>query len=175
MQARESGAARDMDSVTAASVTIAWVILLNKPFYPLYVWWFIGQGTFTSCLTLLGAPLFAAVVVLAKRNALLARAALPLAGLVDTTAETFVFGANSGTELFLLACGMLAAVSFYAREVWWKRAVTAIIFVSFAALHGRYGAPLHPWTEADLSVLRNINIFAVASLSAFIAFRYPGK
>ena len=30
--------ARGPDPLTAASVTVAWVIIGNKPFYPFYVW-----------------------------------------------------------------------------------------------------------------------------------------
>lgn len=32
------------DALTQATATAAWVILLNKPFYPLYVWRLVGSG-----------------------------------------------------------------------------------------------------------------------------------
>ena len=163
-----------VDPLTQASVSIAWLIIANKPFYPVYVWWLVGSGVEASLWTLAGAPLFLAVPLLAKRSPLLARAALPMAGLIDTLFETKLFGADSGTELFLAACVMLAAVSFRRHEMWWQRAIAVIIFAAFAALHGRYGTALYIWSAEDLATFRGLNAFAVAGLLTFIAIRYAG-
>jgi hypothetical protein len=165
----------DDAALTQASVTVAWVILLNKPVYPLYVWWLVGEGTLTSCLTMLGAPLFALVIWLSRRNGLHARIALPIVGAVDTIAETYLFGAASGTELFLVACMMIIALSFRQSEALIKRGLAIALFVIFFVVHGRIGGPLYPWTEEQIATLRNINIFAVAGLTAFLALRYPNR
>jgi hypothetical protein len=171
---QQAGVADDT-ALTQASVTVAWVILLNKPFYPLYVWWFVGEGTLTSCLTMLGAPLFALVIWLSRRNGLYARVALPIAGSVDTIAETYLFGAASGTELFLVACMMIIALSFRQSEAMIKLGLAVALFLAFFLLHGRTGGPLYPWTDDQLATLRNINIFAVAGLTTFLALRYPNR
>jgi len=164
---------RPLDLLTAASVTVAWVILANKPFYPVYIWWLVGSGVVVSLWTLLATPAFIAIVFLASRYPLVARAGVPLVGTIDTLLATKVFGPSSGTELFFAPCMMLAALSFHREEKWWQRGLIAFIFVVFALSHGRLGAPLHVWSDVDLATLRNLNAFAVASLMAFIALRWP--
>ena len=104
------------DPLLSASTSVAWVVLLNKPFYPLYVWYFIGSGVAQSCLTWLGAPFFALVILMAKRSSFHARLLLPIVATVDILAETWLFGQASGTELFLACALMLAANSFYEQE-----------------------------------------------------------
>jgi hypothetical protein len=164
-----------LDPLTANSVTIAWVILANKPFYPLYVWWFVGTGVTTALGTLIAAPLFLAIPFLARRQPLLARAALPIVGTIDTLWATRLFGAASGTELFLAACIALVALSFHAREIWWQRGLAVAMFAAFYAAHGRLGGPLYPWTPEQLQTLFEINVFAVASLLTFIALKFVGR
>lgn len=162
------------DDLTRASVTVAWVIIANKPFYPLYVWWLVGSGTRASLGTLLSVPLFLLVPLLARRSPLSARIALPVVGTVDTVFETKLFGYGSGTELFLAPCIMLVALSFHAVEAWWQRGMAAVLFVVFFAAHGRLGEALHVWSADELGTLFALNVFAVASLMAFIAIRYAG-
>ncbi|QND46025.1 hypothetical protein HB780_10035 (plasmid) [Rhizobium lusitanum] len=169
-----SGLRTSPDSLTRASITIAWVIIANKPFYPLYVWWLLGNGIVASLFTLIAAPFFLAIPFLASRSPLAARIALPVIGTIDTLFETKLFGAGSGTALFLAPCIMLAALSFHAEEKWWQRGVTAFIFLVFVISRMSVGEPFHTWADADLSILLNLNAFAVASLMAFIALRYAG-
>jgi hypothetical protein len=164
----------EADELTRASVTVAWVILLNKPFYPLYVWWLVGSGTQASLATLVSVPFFLLVPLLARRSPLWARIALPLVGMVDTLFETKLFGYGSGTELFLAPCIMLVALSFHAVEAWWQRGMAALLFVAFVVAHGRLGEALHVWNADELQTLFSINAFAVASLMAFVAIRYAG-
>ncbi|MDB5524993.1 MAG: hypothetical protein JWM58_2756 [Rhizobium sp.] len=164
-----------LDPLTAATVTIAWVIFANKPFYPLYVWWLTSSGVEASLWTLLSAPFFLAIPFIARRSPLAARMALPLVGTIDTLFEAKLFGTGSGTELFLAPCIMLVALSFYAEEKWWQRGLAFFIFCAFVAAYDRLGTALHVWSDGDLSALLNLNAFAVASLMAFIALRWPGS
>jgi len=163
-----------LDPLTQATVTFAWVIFLNKPFYPLYVWYLVGNGVVTSLASLISAPFFIAIPFIARRSPLAARTALPLVGTFDTLFETKLFGQSSGTELFFAACIMLAALSFRAEEKWWQRVMAALGFAVFVFSRSYIGPPLHVWTAGDLAVLFNLNAFAVASLMAFIALRYAG-
>jgi len=168
--------AESMDRVDArasASVTTAWIILANKPIYPLYVWWFAGEGVLASTGTMLTAPLYAAVILLARRSGFAARLALPIVGLVDTLFATKLFGAASGTELFLLPCALLAALAFGDAEARWSRGLALTIGAIFAASHGRFGAPLYEWSAPALVRLAEVNDYAVASLGVFIAWRFP--
>jgi hypothetical protein len=163
-----------VDPLTQATITVAWVIFLNKPFYPLYVWYLVGNGVNASLGTLFAAPFFLALPYLARRSPVIARMALPLVGALDTLFETKLFGQGSGTELFYAACIMLVALSFRAKERWLQRGMAAVIFAVFLISRSFAAPPLHIWSDADLAILLNLNIFAVASLLAFIAIRYAG-
>lgn len=161
------------DARVAASVTTAWIILANKPIYPLYVWWFAGEGVVASTATMLTAPLYAAVILIARRSGFAARLALPLFGLADTLLATKLFGGASGTELFLLPCALLAVLAFDEGGLRWSRLLATLIGATFAVSHGRFGAPLHEWSAQSLIRLTSVNAYAVASLSVFIAWRFP--
>jgi hypothetical protein len=162
-----------LDGRTAACVSTAWIIVFNKPFYPVYVWALIGRHAAAASLaTLLFAPLYAAVPYLARRSARGARLALPLVGLADTLYATKMFGPDAGTELFLFPCALLAIVGFRAREAVASRILTLAVYVAFVALHGRYGAPLQAWAPDESARLFILNAFAVASLTAFIGLRF---
>lgn len=163
-----------LDPLTQATVTIAWVICLNKPFYPVYVWYLVGDGVVASLGSLLAAPIFLAIPFIARHSPVIARISLPMVGAFDTLFETRLFGQSSGTELFFAACIMLAAVSFRKEEKWIQRSVTALVFAVFLLSRYTGGPPVHGWRDADLAVLLNLNIFAVACLMAFIALRYAG-
>ncbi len=63
--ANAGSAARD--DLTRATLTVAWVIILNKPFYPLYVWYLVDDGAVASLVTLLSVPFFLAIPFLAKK------------------------------------------------------------------------------------------------------------
>jgi hypothetical protein len=163
-----------LDPITQATVAIAWVIVLNKPFYPFYVWYLIGNGVMESLGTLLSAPLFLAIPFLARQSSLAARIALPMIGTFDTLFETKLFGSPSGTELYFAPCIMLVALAFRAEERWWQRTMAVLVFVVFLLSRNFVDAPLKVWSAPELATLLNLNAFAVASLLAFIALRYAG-
>ena len=161
------------DALTAASVTIAWTILGNKPFYPLYVWWLIDKdAAIVSLWTLVGTPLYAAVPYLAKRNGRAARIMLVVAGIVDTIFASVVLGYATGAAYFLFPCLMLAALCFRVSEVWFVRAAAAVAFIGFAALTKFGGADLHAWTPEQAKTLDGLNLYCAIALSAFIVLRF---
>ena len=161
-----------MKPLENASATTAWVIVANKPFYPLYVWWLVGDHVATSLWTLAAWPLFLAVALGAGARPLAARLALPLAGVADTGFSDVMFGAGSGVEAFFAPCAALAALSFRADEAWASRALTGTVFVAFAL--ARYLAPagLQPWPDAEARTLLNLNLYSAASLTAFVGLRF---
>lgn len=163
------------DSVQAladASASVAWVVLLNKPFYPLYVWYFVGSGTAASTLTMASAPIYAAIALYARRAPLAARFALPFAGVADTALAAKLFGPAAGAALFLAPCAMIVALSFRISERWIAIALLVLIYLAFIVLNGAAGSPLRVWSDAELSRLLTLNSFAVASLTAFVGWRY---
>lgn len=161
-----------IDGLTRATVNVAWLIVANKPFYPLYVWYLAGDPGPAVLGTALSLPFFAAVPLLASRSGLAARVALPVIGTIDTLLETRLLGQASGTELFFAPCIMLAALSFRLQEKWWQFTVVAFVAGGFI-LSRALGAEAQPvFDKTYLLALLNINIFAVASLMTFLALRY---
>lgn len=164
----------ELDALTAASVTVAWVIVANKPFYPPTIWWLVGNGVEAAWWSVLSMPFFLAIPFIAKKSPLAARIALPVIGTVDTVFETKLFGTASGTELFFAACIMLVALSFRATEKLWQIGLTGFVFAGFLTTRYLAGDALHVWSAQDLAKLFNLNAFAMACLTAFIALRYSG-
>jgi len=161
------------DARAATCVSTAWLILINKPIYPLYVWALIGADAATRSLaTLALTPLYAALPALARRSPRGARIALPLIGLADTLYATKLMGAETGAELFLVACGLLAVVGFPAREATTSRSLVIVIYLALLGLHGRYGPPLQAWPAEQAASLFMLNMYGAASLSAYIALRF---
>ncbi len=161
------------ESRAAACVSIVWLLLINKPVYPLYVWVLIGADAAKRSIgTLALVPLYAALLVLARRSPRAARIALPLVGLADTLYATKLMGPETGTELFFIACGLLAVVCFRASEATIARALVVVVFLAFAVLHGRYGAPLQAFSVEEAATLFTLNLYGAASLAAFIGLRF---
>ena len=161
------------DARTAACVSTAWLILINKPMYPIYVWALIGaDAAGRSLATLALAPFYAAAPFLARRSPFGARIALPLIGLADTLYATKVIGAETGAELFLAPCGLLAIVGFWAREARIARALVLVVYLACVCLHGRYGAALLPSMEDETARFFTLNLYAAASLAAYIGLRF---
>ena len=46
------------DPLASATAAVAWVIVANKPIYPVAIWWFVGGGLEASLATLVAAPLY---------------------------------------------------------------------------------------------------------------------
>ncbi len=161
------------DARAAASVSIATLLLINKPVYPLYVWALMGADAATRSLaTLALAPLYAAIPLVARRSGFWARVALPLAGLADTIYATKLMGPATGTEAFFPACLLLAIVCFSAAEARISRAFVIAVFAAFVVLRGGAGAPLQAWAADEASTLFTLNLYGGACLAAFIGLRF---
>lgn len=160
------------DDMTQAAVSVAWVVIANKPLYPVYVWYLTSNGLQASLMTLLSIPFFLAIPLLARRSPFTARIVFVIVATLDTLFETKLYGQNSATELYYAACMMLAALSFHGTEKWWQRSMVTFVFAVFIFSRNWVGAPWHIWGDGDFRLL-NLNAFSVACLMAFIALRYP--
>jgi hypothetical protein len=167
-----SGAPRDPR--TASTTTISWVIVGNKPFYPIYVAWLVGSGGWGATMTLAPLPLFIALPFLARRRPLLARVGLPLVGTLDTIYETWAFGQASGVEAFLVPCAFLALLCFESGEAWVSRGLTVLVAASFVALRFADPPGLFTWPPDQLSRLVSLNLFSAASLTTFLGLLFAG-
>ncbi|WP_176085871.1 hypothetical protein [Martelella sp. HB161492] len=149
------------------------LLLINKPVYPLYLWFLAPSALLPSLLTMLSMPAYWLIARLAKRAPDLARKGLVLAGLLDTVAISFVLGQASGAEFFLFACMLLASLCFYRDETLASRLSVVAIFCVFAVLHGRYGSGLGQIMPDDAANLFKLNLLGAAALIAFMALRFP--
>ncbi|MCD1636002.1 hypothetical protein K7H91_19770 [Martelella mediterranea] len=161
------------DPLAEACGSVALVLALNKPVYPLYIWFLTESAFQISLLTALSMPFYIAVWWLARRGkSFPARLGMVAVGTVDTIFIAFVLGGESGTLIFLFACIMLAGIAFHAREVWLSRGLIGLIFILFVALYGRIGAPIRPVSPEDMQTLDYLNTTGAAALAAFIALRF---
>jgi hypothetical protein len=159
----------------SACAKTAWIIAINKPFYPAYVWYFAGSGFWAASVTAITLPLYVGLALLLRSNPKFLRLGVPLLGLLDTVLAIKLFGAASGAELFFFPCLMLATLTPEAGEILPSRALVAAIFLVAMALHGHYGPPLHVWDADALDRLREVNIFSVASLCAFLGWTFAER
>ena len=60
--------ARADDPLAAATNFIALCVVGNQPFYPLYVWWVVGDDGWVSFLTFLSTPFFLIIPAIARRS-----------------------------------------------------------------------------------------------------------
>jgi hypothetical protein len=161
------------DPLAAASNFIALCVVGNQPFYPLYVWWIVGDDGWASFVTFLSTPFFLAVPAVARRSSLLGRAMLPIAGIANTVLSAKAFGAASGVELFLCPCAMIAGMALRARERKITLAIIGFAIGVFALLHDRLGVPLHVFSSEEYAPFLSLNAWSVAGLTAFAALQYP--
>jgi len=162
-------------AVSSACGRTAWLIALNKPVYPIYVWHFAGSGFWAASLTALSLPLYVGLAMRSRRSAPSARLALPLLGLFDTVLAGKIFGVASGAELFVFPCLMLATLAPEPGELRPSRILVAAIGLVAAAAHFLYGAPLHVWDADALDRLRAINMISALSLCVFLGWTFAER
>ena len=121
---------RSDDPLAAAGNVIALCVVGNQPFYPLYVWWIVGDDGGASLVTFLSTPFFLAVPAVARRSSLAGRAMLPIVGIANTVLSAKAFGVASGVELFLCPCAMIAGMALRAQE---RRIMLVTVGLAIAA------------------------------------------
>jgi hypothetical protein len=160
------------DPLVAAGNLIAVVVAWNQPFYPLYLYFLVGNDIGVSFFTFLSTPFFAAVPAVARRHPLAGRALLPLTGMANTVMCAKLFGEASGIELFLAPCIMIAAMLFRRSERIVMLALVGLGLLAYIGLHGRYGAPWHLYTAEEYARLLNLNALSVGTLTAFVGLTF---
>jgi hypothetical protein len=160
------------DPLVAAGNLIAVVIAWNQPFYPLYLYFLVGEGIGVSFFTFLSTPFFLAVPAVARHHSLAGRALLPLTGMANTVMCAKLFGEASGVELFLAPCIMAAAMLFRRPERLVMLALVGLGLLAYVGLHGRYGTPYHLYSVAENARLFSLNALSAGTLVAFIGLAF---
>ncbi len=157
------------DPLAEASNNVALLVGTHLPFWPLYVLWSAGvQSQPASLLTMTMAPAFCLVPLLTRRNALAGRVALVLVGIVNTVLTCWVLGADNGSQLFLLPCATLAAISFRRAERGWMVVLSLLpIAVWYGLRLGMLPSLLHLDGAAKESLLTLNSISVVVLITAY--------
>jgi len=163
------------DPRAAIANTVALVIVSNQPFYPLYLLWAVAPVVTPSYVTFLSTPLFAAVPVVMRRNSLLGRSLLLVAGIGNTLLCRVAFGASSGVEVFLFPCLMLALMLFRRPERAFALGFAALAFVAYLLPAATLGAPLHLYEPGEYAALQRLNFLSAASLTALIGWLFAAR
>ena len=160
------------DNRHGAARALAWVILLNKPFYPLYMLW-LAPGAFgPAWLTAMSAPAYAAAIWLMGTKPLLGRLLIFGAGIADTVIAIKAFGSAAGAEWFYVPIMLLVPAMFGPHEKAVRRQLAlATLAVILASLRG-LGTPIALLTGDETTSLFWMNFYAVACLTLFILWRF---
>lgn len=164
--------ARHPDPRVAAANVIALLVASNQPFYPFYLFWLVSPDITPAWFTFLSTPFFLAVPAIARWNTVAGRGLLPLAGIGNTVLSTWLFGAASAVEIFLVPCGVLALLLFRPGERWAGLMLTALAFGVFLGLPDAYGPPLARYDAAEYAALARLNVISAGALTAFVALMF---
>jgi len=160
------------DPLANATGTIAMVVAVNQPFYPLYLHAIVGSAAWPAWLTLLSTPFFAAIPAVMRRHSLTGRAMLPVVGVLNTMLCAKLFGLASAVELFFLPCILLAAMLFRPDE----RAIMVPILLTpvlaYLALDSNLGPPLQVFSPEEYRSIVAVHAVSVAGLTAFIGLLF---
>lgn len=163
------------DPLTGQANRFALLLASNQPFYPLYVWWLVGEGWMVSLWTLLSTPFFLATPWLARLSSLGGRLMLAFAALGNTFMCMALFGESSLVGLFLAPCTVLIALLFRSGETVWTALCLGAGLAVFLALHGRWPAPQVEFTSSQINSFAFLHTVCAASLTALIAWLFAGR
>jgi hypothetical protein len=157
------------DPRAALANSVALVVASNQPFYPLYLYWAVSPTVWPSYASFLSTPLFLAVPALARRNALLGRSTLLVAGLGNTLVCRAMFGAGSGVDVFLFPCIALALLLFPRTERLLAFGFVAAAFAICLIPEGSIIALPHRYGPSEYAAFQRLNFLSAAALTALIA------
>ncbi|MEI8154823.1 MAG: hypothetical protein WCG92_25065 [Hyphomicrobiales bacterium] len=160
------------DPLAHAAGTIAIVVAGKQPFYPLYLHAIVGAAAWPAWLTLLSTPFFLMVPAIARRNSLLGRAVLPIAGVANTVLCVKLFGVASAVELFLLPCVLLGVILFRPRERATMVLVLTLPFAAYLVLDWNLGPPMQVFSSSEYNSIIAVHAISVAALTALVGLLF---
>ena len=158
------------DERVATGNLIALVLAWNTPFYPLYLRWAAGAQAWPwGLLTLCVLPLFLAAPPLGRRHPIGGRLLLAVVGFGNIVFCTWLLGAPSGTELFLMPCVLLPGLLFRRSE--WPALLPLIAAppAAYYLLHDHYPPPPVAWTPDASAHLFALSAGSAGCLTGFFA------
>lgn len=157
------------DPLVASANFLALLVASNQPFYPLYLYWIVSETVWPAYYTFLSTPFFLAVPALARRNTMAGRALLPLTGIGNGIMCAQLFGVQSGVEIFLIPCAVLALLLFRPDERWLGYLLAGMAFAAYLVLGDWYGSPAVVYTAAEYAAFIRLNAVSAAALTVCAA------
>lgn len=148
--------------------TIAVLLGLNQPLYPLFVYWIVSDRYEPALFTLMSMPLFLAVPAIAKRHPKQGRLLLCGTGIANTALGVLVLGQASGVEVFFLPCALLAATTFRPSERSDGLLLSGLILGSYVGLTQYEGAQLQLYSIGEYTSLYRLNFTSALTLTIFV-------
>ena len=163
------------DPPVAAGNFVAMVLAWNQPFYPLYLWFIAGSDAWAEAPDVLSALFFFAIPAISRRSALAGRVLLPVFGVANILAVSWILGEAAGVWLLLFPCGMLAALLFRWQERWWMLGLSALPLVAWWATRGRLGPPLMSLSPEQLGSIWTMNAVSAFALPVFFGWVFAKR
>ncbi|TYR30643.1 hypothetical protein FY036_18205 [Mesorhizobium microcysteis] len=157
------------DPLVASANFLALLVASNQPFYPLYLYWIVSETVWPAYYTFLSTPFFLAVPALARRNTMAGRALLPLTGIGNGIMCAQLFGVQSGVEIFLIPCAVLALLLFRPHERWLGYLLAGMAFAAYLVLGDWYGSPAVVYTAEEYAAFIRLNAVSAAALTVCAA------
>ena len=156
---------RHDDPLAEASNDVALLVGTHLPFWPLYLLWSAGTKTLpVSLLTMTLSPVFCLMPLLTRSHPLAGRVGVVLAGIANTILTCWVLGTNNGTQLFLLPCAALAAISFRRQERVWMVTLGLLPIAVWYGLRMNLLPSLAHFEGADVESIFTLNSISVVVL-----------
>ncbi len=165
--------ANDDPRVSAAN-TIALVLAWNQPYYPLYLWWIVGDDAWTGIPDAFSGFLFFAVPAIARRSGLAGRVALVVIATANVVFCSMMLGEAAGVQLLYLPCGTLAAILFGWRERVVMVAMTSLPLAAWLLTRGRLDIPPIRFSAQAYASLVTLNAFSAGVLMVFFGWLLAG-
>ncbi len=162
------------DPLAAAVNLLALSIAADQPFYPAMVGIAAGHFIPAALWTFLSTPGFAAVPALTRRSSLAGRSLLVVTGIANTLLCLALYGEESGVGLFLLPCGLIAALAFRAGERRVQLPLLGLSLALFIGLHHRIPARSGAIAPGLYDGLWSLHAGSVAMLIALIGLLFAG-
>lgn len=150
--------------------TIAVLLGLNQPFYPIFVYWTVSDRYEPALFTLLSMPFFLAVPAVAKRHPMSGRLLLCGTGIANTALGVLVLGQASGVEVFFLPCALLAATLFRRSERLEGLLLSGLILGSYIGISQCESTRLPSYSIGEYASLYRLNFTGALTLTIFVGF-----
>jgi hypothetical protein len=160
------------DPRVALANSVSLLVASNQPFYPLYLWWLVGGNVAPAFYTFLSTPFFLAVPAVSRINTIAGRALLPLAGIGNTLLCAGLFGVESGVEIFLIPCVVLALLLFRPRERAVSLVLAGLCVGALLVPHDHNESHAAAYTAEQYAAFLRLNAMSAGALTALVAMLF---